>query len=239
MYDLACDAGVLNLVNYEFRAHPILSKLRDFVLSGMIGDVQHVHTSSFESTWNPRRGRKYKWSFDASRGGGWIRVQGSHSIDMFRFTYGEIVDATATYRTRVSERPDIDGVMRACTGEDGYTVILTGESGVSSTMDAMVTSTVDLPARSVVVGTAGVLEAIGASVHWVGGKIVLHNEDGVTELLHIEPWASTAVHDDMMMRPWAVLIARAVREQDPVFPLATFADGLAAARVMDKLTGPR
>jgi hypothetical protein len=42
----------------------------------------------------------------------------------------------------------------------------------------------------------------------------------------------------MMMR-WTPLVRDAVRRGTPEFPLATFADGLATARVMDKLTGPR
>ena len=239
MFDLARDAGVLNLVNYEFRAHPIMSKMRSLVLEGVAGKVEHVHLSSFEASWAKPRGRKYSWSFDASRGGGWVRVNGSHHIDFFRFTYGEVVDASAVLRTTVTERPDAEGTMHECSGEDSFTALLRTEQGVSATIDATATSAADLPARTVIVGDRGVLEVVADSVHWVGGRILLHTKDSISELFRLNPWTTTTVHDDNMMMRWTPLIRDAVRRGTPEFPLATFADGLATARVIDKLTKRR
>ena len=51
MHDLAHDAGTLNLVNYEFRYHPVRSKLRALVLDGVVGTVEHVQWSAFASIW--------------------------------------------------------------------------------------------------------------------------------------------------------------------------------------------
>ena len=46
MCGLAAEAGVLNLVTYEFRVHPIRTRLRDLVLEGGVGAVEHVQWNS-------------------------------------------------------------------------------------------------------------------------------------------------------------------------------------------------
>src|SRR5215831_16187634 len=42
MLELARDAGVVNLVNYEFRCHPVRAALRSLVRGGAAGVVEHV-----------------------------------------------------------------------------------------------------------------------------------------------------------------------------------------------------
>ncbi len=86
--------------------------------------------TSFAGIW--RTPRKFSWSFDATRGGGWIRVHGSHNVDFIRWNFGEIVDASAVVRTTITERPDADGNMHECTGEDGFTMTLRTDGGCLS-----------------------------------------------------------------------------------------------------------
>ena len=57
MHDLARDAGTLNPVNYEFRYHPVRSKLRALVLDGVVGNVEHVQWSASRASGAPCRGR--------------------------------------------------------------------------------------------------------------------------------------------------------------------------------------
>jgi predicted dehydrogenase len=174
--------------------------------------------------------------FESSRGGGWVRVFGSHNLDFIRWTFGEIVDASAVLRTTVTERADSEGNMHECTAEDGFTATMRTDQGVSAVVDATSTGGVDRPTRVAVVGSRGVMEMLSESTHEIGGRIVLHTEDGTVEAFQMDPWADPASHDNQMMRPWAKLVRDAVLDgkADPIMP--TFADGLACARVMDKLT---
>ena len=134
MCDLARDAGILNLVNFEFRYHPIRGKLRNLILDGAAGKVEHVQWTSFMGWWrNPSR--RYGWIFDASRGGGWVRAAGAHCIDYLRWTFGEIVDASADIRTTIPERPDAEGAMQKCTAEDGFTATMRTEQDVWANLD--------------------------------------------------------------------------------------------------------
>jgi predicted dehydrogenase len=237
MCGLAREAGVVNLLNYEFRVHPVRSQLRALVLGGALGTVEHVQWTSFAGVWRSPS-RKYGWVFDGSRGGGWVRVFASHNIDFLGWTFGPIIEASAVLRTTIAERPDADGNMRVCTGEDGFTATLRTAQGVSATIDATASGAVDRPTRVTVIGSDGVLEMLSENVHEIGGLILLHTAEGTAEVFHIDSWGDPTSHDDLAMRPWALLVRDAVRLGTPDPVMATFADGLACALVMDKLTGP-
>lgn len=238
MCELASDAGILNLINFEFRYHPIRRKLRELVLDGVPGNVEHVQWTSFMGWWRSPTLR-YRWVFDASRGGGWARAAGSHCIDYIRWTFGDITEASGALRTTIVERPDIDGAMHRCTAEDGFIATMRTERNVWAMLDATSTAAVDLLSHVTVIGSDGVLELLNDSVHEIGGRIVLHTAEATTEQLRIEPWADGTAHDDGAMGPWLKVVCDAVRAGGVGPEGATFADGLAVARVLDQLTGPR
>jgi predicted dehydrogenase len=94
-------AGVLHLLNFEFRQEPTRVALRQVVADGRIGDPVHLHWAAFNSG-SRRPLRQYGWLFDRDLGGGWIGAFGSHVIDTIRWLLGEVTDATATRRTDIS-----------------------------------------------------------------------------------------------------------------------------------------
>jgi predicted dehydrogenase len=235
MHDLARDAGVVGLVNYEFRFAPLRSELRALVRSGVVGTVEHVEWTAFAGIWRTMS-RPFGWVFDASLGGGWVRAYASHCIDLFLWTFGDIVEASAGMRTTIAERPDGDGRMRACTAEDGFAATMRTAAGAWITLDTTATAAVDRPMRVTVVGSDGVLEMIGDDVHEVGGTILLHTAAGTSEEFRVEPWPA---HHYTEMLPWVELIRDALRAGHSLPDMPTFADGLACARVMDRLTGSR
>ena len=226
MHDFAHDAGIVGLVNYEFRYAPLRSKLREFVLGGVVGTVEQVEWTAFAGIWRTTA-RPFGWVFDAARGGGWVRAYASHCIDFFLWTFGAIVDVSAGTRTTIAERPDGDGRMRRCTAEDGFTATLQTERGAWITIDTTATAAVDRPMRVTVVGSDGVLEVLADDVHEVGGTILLHTTARSSELFRIEPWLA---HHYTEMLPWVELVRDAVREGYPLPDMPTFADGVACAR---------
>ncbi len=147
MYDLAADAGIPNFVNFEFRRHPARQELRALLRDGVAGTVEHLQWNAFHGVWlDPAR--PFGWSFDRERGGGWIRLSGSHTIDYVRWTLGEVVDVTGAIRTTISGRADPNGEMQRCTAEDGYTALLRTAGGASVTIDATSTNPVERPNAS-------------------------------------------------------------------------------------------
>jgi predicted dehydrogenase len=237
MCQLAADAGVINLVTYEFRVHPVRTQVRALVLDGAVGTVEHVQWTSLSGIWGPER--KFGWSFDASLGGGWVRVHGSHNIDYIRWTFGEIVEASAVVRTTIKERPDTEGNLRRCSAEDGFTAVMRTDRHASVAFDATATGAVDRPAHVTVVGNQGVLEVLSENIHEIGGQILLHTAEGTSEVGSWPAWNDPTAHDDSAIAPWAPMVRDAVHHGESNPRLATFADGLACARVMDRLTPGR
>ena len=228
MCDLAGEAGVVNIVNFEFRYDAVREQLRTLVQDGAVGVPQHVQSTMFTAISRTPL-RPYGWLFDRERGGGWIGAFGSHVVDFARWTFGEIVGVSAELRTTVAERPDTDGTLRPCTAEDGFVATLRSEGGVTITIDTSFASPVDRPASTVVIGTDGVLETDGSE------RITLHTATG--EPQDFEPNPEGADVYALPMQRWAAAVRDAVRagEVEPGTP--TFADGLACARVMDRMRG--
>ena len=102
MTELAKEAGVVNLLNFERRFDPGRERLRALIDDGAIGEPNHFQYSRFIAA----PGRPYSWLCSRELGGGWLAGQGSHLIDCCRWLFGEIVEAAAVLRTAVAERPD-------------------------------------------------------------------------------------------------------------------------------------
>lgn len=221
-------AGVVHLLNFEFRHDPIRARLRESVVSGAIGAVEHVqwtHTSSGSRV--PMR--PYGWLFDQAKGGGWIGAWGSHAVDAIRWVLGEVVAARGERRVTVGERPDADGHPHEVDAEDGFTAWLELESGATVVLDSTFAATASVPPRLVVTGSDGVLECVADA------RLTVRRADGTREKFE-RPDADGDSHLAPMRR-WAEVVRDAVRAGAPVAP--TFADGLACDVVLDALrSGP-
>jgi len=230
MFGLADEAGVVNLVNFEFRRHPARRELRRLVRDGEVGTVEHLQWNAFHGVWRDPT-RRYGWSFDASLGGGWIPLSGSHTIDYVRWTLGEVVDAIGTRRMTIAERPDDDGALQICSAEDGYTALLTSDGGASITIDATSTNATERPNQVTVIGDAGVLELTNENPREEDARIVRYAAGDEKELFAFAQGDTYVAQ----MREWAGIVRDSVRRGSAEPDAPTFADGLACSRVMDRL----
>ena len=226
MHALAVDAGVVHLLNFEFRFHPARAALRALVLDGSVGSPEHLQWTQF-SAGSRRPLRRHGWLFDRARGGGWIGAWGSHALDFLRWTLGELPEASAERRITIAERPDVDGHLHHCTAEDGFTASLRSASGVSVAIDTTFVAPVDLPGRITVVGADGVLESVGDH------RITLRTDAGLEEAFELDHGSGDP--HLLPMRRWAEVVRDAVRSGEVPPDAPTFADGLACARLMDAL----
>ena len=223
MVDLAREAGVVNLLNFERRFDPSRQRLRALVQEGAIGEPDHFQYSRFIAVPQPR---PYGWLSSRELGGGWLGGQGSHLIDACRWMFGEIAEAVAVMRTLVPERPDADGVLHKCDADDGFVASLRTESGVTAVIDCALESSVSTPERTVVFGSTGVLEIGDAG-------IVRRTAGEEVETFEVDMEGKTNLV--LAMERWASIVCDAVRNgvAEPGSP--TFADGLACALVMDRM----
>jgi predicted dehydrogenase len=226
MAALAAEAGVVNIVNFEFRFDAKHQLLRSLLEEGAIGDPIHFQSCMFTALSRTPL-RPYGWLFDAERGGGWIGAFGSHVIDFALWTFGEAEEAFAERRTTITERPDADGVLHQCTAEDGFIATLRSTQGVTTLIDSSVVAPVNLPQRMLVLGTKGTIETEGDHL------LVLQTDDGIRQELDPNPHGGDVYK--LPMQRWAEAAREAVVRGEVRGELATFADGLDCARVMDQL----
>jgi predicted dehydrogenase len=231
MLDHARAVGALHLGNLEFRYQPGRVTLRELANAGAVGTVEHVEVSQF-SAGSRVPLRSYGWLFDAERGGGWLGAWGSHFLDYVRWTFGEVVECGGELRTDVKQRPDADGVLHECTAEDAFVAWLRTDRGVTVTIDTTFVAPVNLPSRVTVIGADGVLEL--RSDH----RITRTTSEGSDEVFRLDV---TAADPHLVpMQRWAEVVRDAVRAGEAPADAATLEDGLACARVMDRLrTQPR
>ncbi len=223
MTEAAESAGVVNLVNFEFRHQPARQAMHELLESGAIGQPEHLAYTAFTSgSRDPLR--PWGWLFDRALGGGWIGAFGSHAIDLIRWLLGDVSRAGAAAWTNIAERPDADGALHRCDAEDSFTGWVELQSGATGLVDSSFTSAVSLPPRILLTGSEGAIENVG-DVH-----LVLHRKDGTKE--RVEFRSPTGDPHDAAMWAWTAAIRDAVLSEQQVSP--SFADGLACMRVMDQ-----
>jgi predicted dehydrogenase len=215
-------AGVINLVNFEFRHQPARQKMHELITSGELGRPEHLHFSAFTSgSRTPLR--PYGWLFDRSLGGGWIGAFGSHVIDMMRWLLGEVTAAGARTWVTIPERPDAEGLLHRCDAEDAFTAWAEFASGATAAIDTSFAAPISLPPRITVTGSAGTIE------NTADVRVVLQRVDGTRVQFDFEPPPGDP--HQTAMTSWAREIWRSVIEGRQVTP--SFEDGLACARVME------
>jgi predicted dehydrogenase len=218
-------AEVVHLLNFEFRFDPMRARLHSLVTGGAIGRPEHVvwvhHSAGTRVPMRP-----HGWLFERASGGGWIGAWGSHTVDALRWMLGDVVDAHAERRTTIAVRPDPDGVDRSCDAEDGFSASLVFEGGVTAVIDSTSAAPVSLAPRITIAGSDGVLECVADTRITVrrGPERDEHERPKADGDPHLEP-----------MRRWAAVVRDAVEAGVASAGVPTFADGLACARVLDRL----
>jgi predicted dehydrogenase len=222
MTELAEQAGVLNLLNFERRFDPGRERMRELLGEGAIGRPYHFQYSRHIAF----PGRPYGWLCDKQLGGGWLAGQGSHLVDLCRWLFGEIVEAHSVLRAGMPERPDAEGVMHRCTAEDGFVATMRTETGLTAVVDCSLESPVSTPETTQVFGTTGLLDLddAGVTIRRAGG-------DETSFPVDLEGKGALV----LSMERWAAYACDAVRSGNLVPDGPTFRDGLACARVMDQM----
>jgi len=228
LHDAVDGAGVVGLVNLEFRWEPARRRVRDLLAAGNLGAVEHV-TWTHVSSGSRVPLRPYGWLFDRTRGGGWLGAWGSHAVDALRWWLGDLAVHSAELVTTVAERPDAGGVLRAVDADDGFRASLRATTGASVLLDTTFAATASLAPRVVVAGSHAVAEVVADR------RVVVRGADGARD-----EWDAPTVAGDPHLEPmrrWAEVVRDCVRagSADAVADAATFADGVAMAATLDAI----
>lgn len=120
MHDAAVQAGVVHMVNFNYRRVPAVAFARELIQQGRIGRVLFFE-ATYRQDWTLDPAVPFVWRMDRSvAGAGSMADKGSHIVDLARFLAGEFEAVSAATGIHVKERslPGDSGVKREVTTDD-------------------------------------------------------------------------------------------------------------------------
>ncbi len=227
MHDSASKAGIVAMVDFEFRYLPARTFLRRLLRQKYVGKIRMVdfmihfgwRSRSDDVAWN--------WWSDRARGGGVLGALGSHAVDSMRLWMGQPKRVVCDLTTFVDEREG-----KAVTSDDSYIMMLEFESGARAVVQMSAVAGVEA-AHIGIFGSEGQLvipDYRGSSI--IGGK---RSTREVRSLEIPERYQLAKESGHFLTAPFRVLLNSMVTaiEQDLPSPSPNFADGLAAQIVLD------
>lgn len=133
MTESAQKAGLVNLINFNYRKVPALAQIKQLLDGGVLGTLYHVkgvflQDFGFDSpmTWRFKK---------AQAGGGSIITMGAHVIDTMRFLAGDFDEVCAVGATVIPQRRDPrSGEMDTCDVDDTMNVLVKFKSGATGSL---------------------------------------------------------------------------------------------------------
>jgi predicted dehydrogenase len=126
MLEAARRAGVVHMIEHQFRFRPHDIALRRAIVAGRLGELRNATFVLDASICaDPARMGIPQWWYESRRGGGWLRNLASHVIDLIRYTLGEFdsVSADLTF-----------GTDRKMNADDSYSVLFRLRNGLEGIM---------------------------------------------------------------------------------------------------------
>lgn len=226
-------------MGFSLRYAPAVAYLRELVGAGEIGEARLVQGFQQNGQFlDPAKPFHWKMDRDVA-GGGAIVEYGIHTIDVMRWIAGEVTRVSATARTHVPQRP-AQGGMRTVGVDDSAAVLLDFAQGATGMLHAG-WSTVGRPPgiELRVFGSRGAVRCVlsddlpGSEAVWLA-----NDRDQRFEPVAVPARSWDGLPPDL---PWSRLYTLALIRDfvaeiaGNASPSATFADGLAAQRVLDAI----
>jgi len=234
----AAAAGRVGLVDMQSRFWPGLVELRKLVRGGFIGRVDNVAATAFYPTFTrPEAIHSSGWCAVAENGASSLRVHGLHTADLLRWVFGELHDVRGTVATRELSWPGPDGPIAADSVDSAAFTARTPDGAVCSVHTSWV-ARFGAGWRLIVHGSEGMLlaEASGHTGHFPVRLSGARGEDPHLRELVAPSGEATYPFTQLISRVAAHLTARGDPGAAPDLP--SFADGVAALRIAERLQDP-
>ncbi|HZY59842.1 MAG TPA: Gfo/Idh/MocA family oxidoreductase [Candidatus Binataceae bacterium] len=122
MLEAAGRAGVVHMVEHQFRFRPHDVALRRAVAAGALGKLrQATFVLDADICADPQRMGIPQWWYESRLGGGWLRNLASHQIDLIRYMLGEFETVSADLTFGTDRKMDAD---------DGYSIVFRLRNGM-------------------------------------------------------------------------------------------------------------
>jgi predicted dehydrogenase len=123
LYNLAQQHQVIIATDFEFRCVPQWRYLKHLLDNNHIGKKRLI---SIEWLVQGRADAKRVWNWYSQQeyGGGALGAIGSHAFDYVRWLFGDIKSLCGQLSTAITERPDVNGVLRPVDVDDTCNILL-------------------------------------------------------------------------------------------------------------------
>ncbi|NUN64868.1 Gfo/Idh/MocA family oxidoreductase [Pseudanabaena biceps] len=123
LHQLAQEKQVIAATDFEFRCVPQWQYLKHLLDQNHVGKKRLIKIEWLvQGRANPNR--IWNWYSQKEFGGGALGAIGSHSFDYVRWLFGDIKSLCGHLSTRLNERPDADGNLRAVDADDSCNILL-------------------------------------------------------------------------------------------------------------------
>src|SRR5690554_815910 len=113
MARLAKQAGVVAMVDHQYRYLPIRRRVKELLDEGYIGTPHALNMIVFNSQLASPEETRFNWLMEQDKSGGMLRAIGSHYIDTMRWWLGDINAVAGTVGTMVPKRRLPDSTLTA------------------------------------------------------------------------------------------------------------------------------
>ena len=105
MWYAAEEAGVVNMVSFNYRRAPAVALAKKMIEAGAVGEIRHWRSTYLED-WIVDPDFPLVWRLQQGiAGSGALGDMASHSIDLARYLVGEIAEVCGLTKTFITERP--------------------------------------------------------------------------------------------------------------------------------------
>jgi len=231
----AARAGVAAAVSFEFRYVSAVQALRELVGNGHLAGLREIETVRFGTDLRAATRRPQStWWFDRTRGGGVAQAFMPHYIDLATYVTGGTTQTTAGFlRTAIPSRTDPSGATYPSTVADGAFALLDLGDGLCGRVT--IDSTLSLDQCTVAVHAEGRTAVASGKTLQEMSLYVVDGDDSTEYELAPHTYAQHAgVHPSVpaflsLLDDFATLV------ETKGGPAPTFADGLAAQRVLQAI----
>ncbi|MDQ2683842.1 MAG: Gfo/Idh/MocA family oxidoreductase [Chloroflexota bacterium] len=233
MVRMAERAGVIAMVNHEFRFMPARTYAKELIEGGYIGEPYSASMTFYRSSLNDPKGVPFTWLMEQDKAGGMLGAIGSHHIDCMRWWFGDIRAASGVLATMVPRRRAGDSnQMLAVTADDNFALVLQFQNNAIGTIHYSATATHE-PADNIILSGSGGTLVLTADGRIQGGR----KGQMIADLMIPEQYIRGAgagphplIHPTVyLLKAWAA----AIRSGTPASP--SFEDGFKVQEVVDAI----
>ena len=227
MLKAVTDAGVVAMVDFEFRYLPARTFLMDLLRQNYVGEIRMAEMSSHFGWRSDSADVAWNWWSDRRRGGGLLGALGSHSVDSLQLWMGKPRRVMCSLSTFVEERSG-----ERVTSDDAFVMVIEFATGAQATLHMSAVAGVEM-SQVGIYGSKGQLvlpDYRGLSI--LGGK---RSARTVGELTIPTRYQLQKESGHSLRPPFRALVNSLVdaieKRQDSPHP--NFEDGLISQRILD------